>query len=272
MPPANQQRLAKVMAQRGLCAKREADRLIEAGLVRVDGEVAPPSGLFIRPDAVIEILPEGRRELAGQLTIMLHKPAGAVSNLPAPGQQEALELIVWESCAAPGEAWTQQAWATVKDRLDTFHVAGRLDYESTGLLILTQDGLVARALTGEAHDVEKEYIVHTVSLEAEAVSDEQLAALRRPIRDEGETLRAVRVDKLDRNKLRFVLCEGRKRQIRRMCAAVGLDVAGLKRVRIGMLPLGDLPRGQWRFLREDDLRRLTQQPPQPYRRGRGGKK
>ncbi len=260
------------MAQRGLCSKREADRLIAAGLVRVDGVVAPPSGLFVSHRARIEILPRGQAELAGQQTIMLHKPAGVVSNLPAPGQRQALDLIAWDTCAAPGDAFSQQTWQGVKDDLTGFHVAGRLDYESTGLLILTQDGLVARALTGEAHNVEKEYLVHTVSLDADAVSEAQLRDLRRPIRDEGDLLKAERVDQLGDNKLRFVLREGKKRHIRRMCEAVGLDVASLMRVRIGALRLGSLPRGRWQFVRDEQLRQLCETPQRRSRRVNRGKR
>lgn len=260
------------MAQRGLCSKREADRLIAAGQVRVNGAIAPPSGLFVSLRARIEILPQGQAELAGRQTIMLHKPAGVVSNLPAPGQRQALDLLTWDACAAPGEAFHQQTWQHTREDLATFHVAGRLDYESTGLLILTQDGLVARALTGEAHSVEKEYLVHTVSLDADAVTEIQLRDLRRPIRDAGDLLKAERVDQLGDNKLRFILREGKKRHIRRMCAAVGLDVARLMRVRIGQLRLGDLPRGQWRFLRDEQLQQLCQPPARRSRRVNRGKR
>ena len=123
-------------------------------------------------------------------------------------------------------------------------MAGRLDIDSRGLLVFTQDGRLARLLIGENSPIDKEY---HVSLEQPAGED-QLARLRHGLELDGRPLRPAEVSRLAPDRLRIVLREGRKRQIRRMCELVGLDVIGLKRVRIGALRLGNLPEGKWRFL------------------------
>ena len=131
--------------------------------------------------------------------------------------------------------------------------AGRLDIDSTGLLVLTQDGRIARHLIGEDSDVEKEYLVRVafgdVVLDVQrAFPAAQLARLRHGLSLDGKALKPARVDWQNPEQLRFILKEGKKRQIRRMCEAVGLKVTGLKRVRIGGVTLGQLPVGQWRYL------------------------
>jgi 23S rRNA pseudouridine2604 synthase len=143
--------------------------------------------------------------------------------------------------------------------------AGRLDIDSTGLLILTQDGRVARTLIGEDSEVEKEYLVRVhwapngpqgaglVTQDVQAVFPrERLALLCHGLSLDGQPLRPAKVDWQNPEQLRFVLREGKKRQIRRMCEAVGLHVVGLKRVRIGRIVLGQLPMGQWRYLGPDE--------------------
>nr|MCU0840193.1 pseudouridine synthase [Thiobacillaceae bacterium] len=126
--------------------------------------------------------------------------------------------------------------------------AGRLDIDSTGLLVLTQDGRVARQLIGEDSEIEKEYLVRVEG----CIAPDGLALLNHGLSLDGRKLRPARVEWLNEDQLRFVLREGMKRQIRRMCELVGLKVVGLKRVRIGQVRLGDLPLGQWRFLREGE--------------------
>ena len=133
--------------------------------------------------------------------------------------------------------------------------AGRLDIDSTGLLVLTQDGRVARQLIGEDSEVEKEYLVR-VSWEQGQVSQnvqaafppEKLALLKHGLALDGQALKPARVEWENPEQLRFVLKEGKKRQIRRMCEQVGLKVVGLKRIRMGRVTLGQLPAGQWRYL------------------------
>jgi len=144
---------------------------------------------------------------------------------------------------------------------DSLVPAGRLDIDSTGLLVLTQDGRVARTLIGEDSTIDKEYLVRvsyrtergTYTLDVQSVfPQEQLERLRFGLQMDGKLLKRAQVDWQNPEQLRFVLTEGKKRQIRRMCEAVGLTVVGLKRVRIGKLMLGNLPLGQWRYLRSDE--------------------
>jgi 23S rRNA pseudouridine2604 synthase len=130
--------------------------------------------------------------------------------------------------------------------------AGRLDIDSTGLLVLTQDGRVAKRLIGDQTRVEKEYLVRVEPLGDVPLTAMDLTRLQHGLELDGVPLRPARVSWQNEAQLRFVLREGRKRQIRRMCELVGLKVVGLKRVRIGSVVLGKLPPGQWRYLREDE--------------------
>jgi 23S rRNA pseudouridine2604 synthase len=135
--------------------------------------------------------------------------------------------------------------------------AGRLDIDSTGLLVLTQDGRIAKQLIGENSAIEKEYLVRVslgtlVTNVRDHLPDEHLARLRHGMSLDGKPLKPAQVEWLNPEQLRFVLREGRRRQIRRMCELVGLKVIALKRVRIGQVRLGDLPVGKWRFLAADE--------------------
>ena len=127
-------------------------------------------------------------------------------------------------------------------------VAGRLDIDSTGLLVLTQDGRVARHLIGETSDVEKEYLVRVSG----KLTEHGLSLLNLGLSLDGKALKPAVVRWQNDDQLQFILKEGKKRQIRRMCELVGLKVLGLKRVRIGNVRLGDLPAGQWRYLRQNE--------------------
>jgi 23S rRNA pseudouridine2604 synthase len=140
----------------------------------------------------------------------------------------------------------------LREHLRSLAPAGRLDIDSVGLLVLTQDGRIARQLIGEDSDIEKEYLVRVQMLEGRRLPDDKLALLRHGLELDGEPLREAQVEWINEDQLRFVLKEGKKRQIRRMCEAVGLKVLGLKRVRTGGVMLGDLPPGAWRYLRLDE--------------------
>jgi 23S rRNA pseudouridine2604 synthase len=241
-------RLNKRMAELGLCSRREADDWIARGWVRVDGAVAP-MGLQVGPQARIEVDPKARGQQREQVTILLHKPVGYVSGQAEDGHQPAVVLVQgrnrWTGDRAP------QRFAPAQ--LRGLAPAGRLDIDSTGLLVLTQDGRVARQLIGEDSTMEKEYLVRvafgqvTANVQA-AFPTAQLARLRHGLSLDGQPLKPAQVDWQNPEQLRFVLTEGKKRQIRRMCELVGLKVVGLKRVRIGRVTLGQLPQGQWRYL------------------------
>ncbi len=253
-------RLNKRMAELGLCSRREADAWIARGWVLVNGEPAE-MGMPVAPDVKIEVLPQARHQQAAQVTILLHKPMGYVSGQPEDGHEAAATLI-----GAPSQ-WRGDA-RTPGDggRFAPEHTrglapCGRLDIDSVGLLVLTQDGRVARTLIGENSGIEKEYLVRVqwapngpqgegvVAQNVQAVfPPEQLARLRHGLSLEDQPLKPAQVEWMNPEQLRFVLIEGKKRQIRRMCEQVGLHVVGLKRIRIGGVVLGNLPVGQWRYL------------------------
>lgn len=237
-------RISKLLAERGMCSRREADGYIERGWVFVDGRRISELGTRVAADAVITLAKEALACQQRQMTILLNKPVGYVSGQPEPGFIPAVTLIQADTqLSSPGD-----------ERFHPSHLkgmapAGRLDIDSTGLLVLTQDGRVARQLIGENSSVDKEYLVRVEgSLDAKG-----LALLNHGLSLDAKKLRPAKVEWLNKDQLRFVLREGRKRQIRRMCELVGLQVIGLKRVRIGGVKLADLPLGQWRFLREDEF-------------------
>ena len=238
-------RLSKRMTELGLCSRREADEYIEKGWVRVDGRVISELGARVRPEQAIELDRRGQTVQDRRVTILLNKPVGYVSGQAEDGYEPASVLITAENRWAEDPSETRF--------LNTHHrglaPAGRLDIDSIGLLVFTQDGRIARALIGEDSAIEKEYHVRVEgTLDAEG-----LRLLNHGLSLDGEALRPAKVSWLNEDQLRFVLREGKKRQIRRMCELVGLKVVGLKRVRIGRVMLGNLPPGQWRYLATNEL-------------------
>lgn len=240
-------RLSKVMAERGLASRREADEWIEAGWVQVNGAVAI-LGQRVQPDVRIEIDPAARLQQAQRVTVLLHKPVGYVSGQAEDGYAPAVSLVTaanrWRDDKLP--------LRFQNGHLRSLAPAGRLDIDSTGLLVLTQDGRIAKLLIGEDSRVEKEYLVRVQHMHPGPLAPEKLELLRHGLTLDDRPLKPARVSWANEDQLRFVLREGRKRQIRRMCELVGLRVMGLKRVRIGSVVLGPLPAGQWRYLRPDE--------------------
>ncbi|MDR0737149.1 MAG: rRNA pseudouridine synthase [Zoogloeaceae bacterium] len=239
-------RVSRLLAERGLCSRREADRYIERGQVFVDGARVTELGTRAAPGAHITLDEAAMQTQARQVTILLHKPVGFVSGQPEPGYKPAIILICREN------QW-HDARHPERQIFDPRHLsglapAGRLDIDSTGLLVLTQDGRVARQLIDEDSSVEKEYLARVTG----RLSGDGLARLRHGLTLDGKRLKPARVDWQNADQLRFILREGKKRQIRRMCELVGLCVTGLKRVRIGQIRLGQLPRGRWRYLRAEE--------------------
>ena len=232
------------MSELGLCSRREADEWIANGWVKVNGVVISTLGTRVAPGARIDIDPVARRQQSETVTILLHKPVGYVSGQPEDDHPPALALIRpenrWDEDRAPHQ------WRPT--HLRGLAPAGRLDIDSTGLLVFTQDGRVARRLIGHDSEVEKEYLVRVEG----ALAPQALALLQHGLALDGETLKPAKVSWQNEHQLRFVLRQGKKRQIRRMCELVGLKVTGLKRVRTGSVPLGRLPSGKWRYLRSDE--------------------
>ena len=257
-------RLNKRMAELGMASRREADDWIGRGWVKVNGKVAE-MGMQVGNDVRIDIDKQAQGQQANQVTILVHKPMGIVSGQAEDGHLPAITLV------QPQNRWSEDnaRFFFHPKQLKSLVPAGRLDIDSTGLLVLTQDGRVARHLIGEDSSIEKEYLVRVVYQAAalaersliaidahDAVSTNvqsvfpksQLALLRHGLRLDNQALKPAQVDWQNPEQLRFVLTEGKKRQIRRMCELVGLKVVGLKRVRIGNVMLGHLPPGQWRYL------------------------
>lgn len=243
-------RLNKRMADMGLCSRREADDWIARGWVRVNGQLASV-GLKVGPHDEVTVDRRADAAQAQRVTILLHKPVGYVSGQAEDGHRPAASLIGARSHWRGDRSRTRFAPAQLRGLAP----AGRLDIDSTGLLVLTQDGRVARQLIGEDSTTDKEYLVRvsygTVAQNVQAVFPAaHLARLRHGLSLDGKPLKPAQVDWQNPEQLRFVLREGKKRQIRRMCEQVGLQVTGLKRVRIGRIRLGQLPIGQWRYLAE----------------------
>lgn len=237
-------RLSKLMAERGLCSRREADEWIENGWVKVDGEIIEKLGTRVSPKADIVISSYAQEHQAENVTILLHKPIGYVSGQAEDGYEPAVVLI------NPENEWQEgvQNKSFQRRFLKGLAPAGRLDIDSTGLLVLTQDGRIAKQLIGENSTIEKEYLVR---VEGE-LSESGLKKLNFGLSLDGVQLKPAKVSWQNEDQLRFVLREGRKRQIRRMCELVGLKVIGLKRIRIGSITLGKLPLGQWRYLKPNE--------------------
>jgi 23S rRNA pseudouridine2604 synthase len=275
-------RLNKRMAELGMASRREADDWIAKGWVKVNGQVAE-MGLQVAPDARIEIDKAAKGQQANQVTILLNKPLGIVSGQAEDGHEPAIKLI------QPQNRWAEDnaRFFFHGSQLKSLVPAGRLDIDSTGLLVLTQDGRVARQLIGEDSVMEKEYLVRVaytgvanpgaansaaatypglpgrgkpqqlirlddddpITSDVQSVFPaDKLQLLRHGLRLDDQLLKPAQVEWQNPEQLRFVLTEGKKRQIRRMCELVGLKVVGLKRVRVGKVMLGNLPVGQWRYL------------------------
>lgn len=230
-------RISKLLSERKVCSRREAEKFIDEGQVFLNGILVTEQGTKAYPTDRIEIGQSAKKERDQKVTIMLHKPLGIVSNLPEPGYTEASELIIEEN----HWQWDKRPFQEIVGPLN---VVGRLDVNSKGLLLLTQDGRVAKQIIGPDSIVEKEYIVR---FEGD-LSERQLDFFREGITLDGKRLKRAGVERKDASTLRVILIEGKKRQLRRMCEVVGITVTSLKRVRIGSLQLGELPSGKWRYV------------------------
>jgi len=229
------QRVNKWLGQSGVCSRREAEALIEKGLVSIDGERVTDTGRKILPGQTL-VLADG--DEAAPLSVVLHKPMGIVSAQPEAGQTPAVRLLT--RAALTGDS------PTIPDRDTRLAPLGRLDMDSRGLLLLSEDGVLAKAIIGPQSDLEKEYLVRVTG----KITPEKIGRLCHGLTMDGRQLKPAKVSVVQGQELRFILKEGRNRQIRRMCELVGLHVMDLVRIRIGPLRLGDLAEGKWRVLTE----------------------
>ena len=233
---AEPQRVNRWLAQNGVCSRREAEALILQGLVSIDGLRVDDVGRKIEPGQTLVLSDRAQAKLDSALTVMIHKPVGIVSSQPDPGQVPAVRLLTREALVGRS--------SVIPDFDNKLAPVGRLDMDSRGLLILSEDGVVAKAVIGPQSELEKEYIVWVDGW----ITDEKLALLRHGLELDERQLRPAQVEVVGRQQLKFILREGRNRQIRRMCELVELTVVDLLRIRIGDLVLGDLPEGRWRPL------------------------
>jgi 23S rRNA pseudouridine2604 synthase len=235
------QRVNKWLAQSGVCSRREAEGLIAQGLVFIDGERVDDAGRKIQPGQTLVLNDSAQQKLDSSLSVVLHKPMGIVSSLPQGDQVEAVTLLTRQALWGDAEA-------NVPTAANNLAPLGRLDRESRGLLVLSEDGVLAKALIGPASEIDKEY---NVLLTGE-ITPKKIALLRHGLELDGRKLRPAKVTQVGEQKLNMVLQEGRNRQIRRMAELVELRVVDLMRVRVGPLKLGDLPEGRWRPLTAEE--------------------
>lgn len=228
-------RLQKIISARGVASRRAAEKMIEEGRVLVNGTVAQ-LGQSADPD-VDEILLDGSPlpSAEGSVYIMLHKPRGFVTTLSDEmGRRTAAELV--ENCGT------------------RVYPVGRLDMDSEGLLLFTNDGEFANQMMHPKHEVEKSYLTWVGNYTPAA-----LERLKQPIELDGYTIRTPDVRLVRPGLLEITIHEGRNRQVRRMCEAAGMTVTRLKRIREGSLRLDDLPLGQWRHLAPAEVQALKRE-------------
>jgi len=238
---ADPQRINRWLAQSGVCSRREAEALIARGLVWIDGEQVGDLGRKIKSGQTLTLTDDAQSHLQSQVSIMIHKPVGVVSAQPEAGQIPAVRL------ATPAALWGDVDGddpVAIPDARTRLAPVGRLDMDSRGLLILSEDGVLAKAVIGLGSDLENEYLVQVDG----TITEKKLVRLRHGLELDGRQLKPAKVDEGEPGRLRFILKEGRNRQIRRMCEAVDLRVVDLFRLRIGPIRLGDLPEGRWRPL------------------------
>ena len=232
-------RINKWLGQTGVCSRREADALIADGLVSVDGAVVTDAGRKLEPGQTLTLNERATAALAEGVTIVMHKPMGYVSGQPEPNKLPAVRLVTGNNQVGPGAVPADD---------HSLPPIGRLDEDSRGLLLLSSDGVVAKAVIGPESDLDKEYLVRVTG----DITEKKLKILRHGLMLDGRQLRPAYVSRMESHRLKFILREGRNRQIRRMCEMVDLEVVDLIRVRIGPLKLDNLPEGKWRMLTAEE--------------------
>jgi 23S rRNA pseudouridine2604 synthase len=243
---AEPQRVNRWLAQQGVCSRREAEALIASGQVFIDGQPVSDVGRKIEPGQTLTLGEAGAAKAAGGFSVVINKPVGVVSAQPEGDQVPAVRLLTRK--ALVGES------PIIPGRDTKLAPLGRLDMDSRGLLILSEDGVLAKAVIGPESRLDKEYLVRVIG----NINRPKLAQLRHGMVLDGKPLKEAEVDAVGNQVLRFVLREGRNRQIRRMCELVDLAVMDLFRIRIGPLELGGLPTSKWRPLTAEERAALIE--------------
>lgn len=234
----NDMRLQKFIAECGIASRRNAEKIIESGRVKVNGETVDYMGCVIDPERdVVEVDGNVLRAQAKKYYIMLNKPKNYVTTVSDDlGRPTVMHLV-----------------SDINARI---YPVGRLDFDTTGLLIMTNDGDFANILTHPRHIVDKAYIARI----DKPLGENQLDRLRNGIELDGVMTAPAKAENIKRPKrgfeVKITIHEGRNRQVRRMLEAVGVNVMSLKRISIGSLTLGNLPEGKWRTLSDAEINKL----------------
>ena len=228
----NEMRLQKYLSTAGVCSRRKGEELIVAGKVAVNGEIVVELGTKINPDQDrVEVDGKAIKPSNTLVYIALNKPKDYVTSCSHPGQKVVVDLV---------------------DISERIYPVGRLDKDSTGLLLLTNDGRIHHRLSHPSFDHEKEYDV-TV---ARPIPDGALKKMSDGLPLMGTKTRPARITRISPRRFRMVLQEGKNRQIRRMVRKVGNEVTRLQRKRFANVKLGNLPPGKWRYLKESEKKSL----------------
>jgi len=239
-----QVRISKILSELGLCSRREADKYIEQGMVLLDDEVVSELGTRAYRSQKVELMKKAAIIQSSKATIILNKPVGYISHL-----DDDKEFTPASSLVTPDNYYiNNNGRKNSKFNTTGLAPAGRLDIDSSGLLVLTQDGRIAKQIIGENAIIEKEYLVRIDG----TLNNDSIDLLNHGLTLEGYKLKPAKVFWQNEDQLSFTLIEGRNRQIRKMCELVGVKVVGLKRVRIGNVRLGDIPTKRWRFLEPNE--------------------
>ena len=243
MSDENKIRLSKLMSQKGLSSRREADRLIEQGLVKVNGQIIHELGTKVNPSDQVELVQEGQKIQDNKLSLVLHKPVGYVSSQPENDYKSAMSLLQKNNRVFNTKN------ESLKLNLKNLAPTGRLDIDSKGLIIYTQDGVIAKKIIGENSLIDKEYFIQFKGV----LTSQKASQLRHGLSLDNKALRPAKIEIINDFTVKMTLTQGRKRQIRRMFDLLNLKVTHLKRIRIGPIKLVDLKESQWRLLTKAEL-------------------
>ena len=229
----NSLRLAKRLAEQITCSRQEAEQYIAGGWVTVDGQTVEEPGLRILPEQQIALLPQASLAPVAPVTILLHKPADI--------EPQALLQSIGPDTLMAGD---RSGLRFLKRHTTNLHFTDALETKASGLMVFTQDWLIARKLVDDAAKIEQEYIVEV----AGEIAPDGLALLNHGLKFNGKALAPIKVSWQNETRLRFALKGAQPFQITHMCEKVGLTVVALKRIRIARVPMASLPLGQWRYL------------------------
>lgn len=226
-------RLNKYISQSGICSRRKADTLIEDKLVKINGEVVFELGTMV-DETKDKVSVEGKNIslIKKKIYIILNKPQGYVTTSIEQFERPCVLDLIHED--------------------DRVYPIGRLDMETEGLLLLTNDGEFANKLMHPSKKINKVYIAKVTG----DITDDAIRKLRKGVEIDEYTTAPALVEKLEKDELQITIHEGKNRQVRKMCEAVGLNVTYLKRIKIGNLELGDLPTGKYKHIRSYEIQKI----------------